>query len=223
MAVQFAQPYRFSEQQLARMAQAGVVPEHGTSLIEGVPHWSGGPYRFSREAYYRLGELGILSKRDRVERIEGEIIKMTPAGSRHSACVSRLNRFLTPRIGDAIIRYENPLALPQDIDPEPDLAVVRARADDYEDAHPTADDALLVIEVSDSSRRMDLGQKAQWYAEAGIPEYWIVDLVRDKMIVHRDPAAGAYRQVGMYGRGETWVSGALGGLNVPVDIILKPR
>ena len=223
MAVQFAQPYRFSEQQLARMAQAGVVPEYGTELIEGVPYWAGAPVRFSRNAYYRLGELGILSKRDRVERIDGEIIAMTPAGSRHSACVSRLNQFLTPRIGDAIIRYENPLALPQDLDPEPDLAVVRARADHYEDAHPTAEDALLVIEVSDSSRRADLGRKAPWYAEAQIPEYWIVDLTRDRIVVHRDPASGVYRQVQTYGRGETWTSAALRGVSVPVDVILSPR
>jgi Uma2 family endonuclease len=223
MAVQFAQPYRFSEQQLARMAQAGVVPEHGTALIDGVPYWAGAPVRFSRDAYYRLGELGILSKRDRVERIDGEIIAMTPAGSRHSACVSRLNQYLTPRIGDAIIRYENPLALPQDLDPEPDLAVVRARADDYEDAHPTAEDALLVIEVSDSSSRSDFGQKAQWYAEARIPEYWIVDLKRNKIVVHQDPASGAYSQVQTYGRGETWTSAALGGVSIPVDVILKPR
>jgi Uma2 family endonuclease len=222
MAVQFAQPYRFSEPQLARMAQAGVVPEHGTQLIDGVPYWAGAPVRFSRDAYYRLGELGILSKRDRVERIDGEIIAMTPAGSSHSACVSRLNQFLTPRIGDAIIRYENPLALPQDRDPEPDLAVVRARADHYEDAHPTAEDALLVIEVSDSSRRSDLGLKAQWYAEAEIPEYWIVDLRRDKVVVHQLPLGGTYSDVRMYGRRQVWTSSALRGLDVPVDAILKP-
>ena len=210
MAVQFAQPYRFNEQQLARMAEAGVVPGDGTVLIEGVPYRAGAPVRFSRDAYYRLGELGILSKRDRVERIDGEIIAMTPAGSRHSACVSRLNQFLTPRIGDAIIRYENPLALPQDLDPEPDLAIVRARADHYENAHPAAEDALLVIEVSSSSRRSDLGIKAQWYAEAEIPEYWIVDLTRDQVVVHQAPASGVYREVQAYGRGEAWTSAAGG-------------
>jgi Uma2 family endonuclease len=223
MAVQFAQPYRFSEQQLARMAQAGVVPEYGTELIDGVPYWAGTPFRFSRDSYYRLGELGILSKRDRVERIDGEIIQMTPAGSRPSACVSRLNQFLTPRVRDAIVRYENPLVMPQEIDPEPDLAVVRARPDHYENAHPTAADALLVIEVADSSRRYDIGQKALWYAEAGIPEYWMVDLTRDGVIVHREPSAGAYRDVRMYGRGESWTSAVLGGFDVPVDAVLKPR
>jgi Uma2 family endonuclease len=223
MAVQFAQPYRFSEQQLARMAQAGIVPEYGTELIDGVPYWAGAPFRFSRDAYYRLGELGILSKRDRVERIHGEIIEMTPIGSHHSACVSRLNGFLTPRVGNAIVRYENPIALPQEIDPEPDLAVVRARDDHYENAHPTAQDALLVIEVSDSTRRFDLGEKARWYAEAGIPEYWMVDLTRSQVIVHQHPAAGEYQDVRKYGYDEAWTSASLGGLSVPVNAILKPR
>lgn len=222
MAVQFAQPYRFSEQQLARMVEAGLVPEWGTTLIDGIPYWAGAPFRFSRDAYYRLGELGILSKRDRVERIDGEIIQMTPAGSRHSACVSRLNEYLAPRIGDAIIRYENPLALPQEIDPEPDLAIVRRRADHYENAHPTAADALLVIEVADSSRRFDLGEKARWYAEAGIPEYWLVDLTHDRIVVHEAPLAGSYRSVHHHGRGEAWTSAALGGLAIPVDVALRP-
>jgi Uma2 family endonuclease len=222
MAVQFAQPYRFSEQQLARMTEAGVVPEHGTVLVDGVPYWAGAPYRFSRAAYYRLGELGILGKRARVERIEGEIIEMAPAGSSHSACVSRLNQFLTPRVRNGIVRSENPLVMPQEIDPEPDVAVVRARPDHYEDAHPTAEDALLVVEVADSSRRYDSGQKAQWYAEAGIPEYWMVDLVRGKVFIHQEPVAGAYRKVRMYERGEHWTSDALEGLQVPVDVILRP-
>ena len=223
MAVQFAQPYRFSEQQLARMTEAGIVPQLGTVLVDGVPYWAGAPYRFSRAAYYRLGELGILGKRDRVERIEGEIIEMAPAGSSHSACVSRLNQFLTPRVGNRIVRSENPLVLPQEIDPEPDLAVVRARADHYEDAHPAAEDALLVIEVADSSRRFDISQKATWYAEAGIPEYWMVDLTRDTVVVHRNPVAGAYCDVRLYGRGESLTSDALEGLQVPIDVILKPR
>lgn len=222
MAVQFARLYRFTDQQFARMAAAGLLPEHGTVLVDGVPYWAGAPFRFSRDAYYRLGELGIVSKRDRVERVDGEIIEMTPIGSRHSACVSRLNGFLTPRVGNAIVRSENPLALPQEIDAEPDLAVVRWRADHYEHVHPTADDALLVVEVADSSRRYDLGQKAQWYAEAGIPEYWIVDLTRDRVFVHQLPSAGAYRERQVFGRGDRWVSAALDGLQIPVDTVLAP-
>src|SRR5215213_4981567 len=164
MAVQFAQSYRFSEQQLARMAAAGVVPRDGLELVDGVPYRSGVPLRFSRDAYYRLGELGVLTKRDRVERIDGEIIEMSPIGPRHSACVTRLARFLAPRVGDAIVRFENPLALPEEYDPQPDIVVVRARADDYESAHPTSDEALLVVEVADSSLQYDRTVKVQRYA-----------------------------------------------------------
>ncbi|HEU0300636.1 MAG TPA: Uma2 family endonuclease [Longimicrobium sp.] len=223
MAVQFAQSYRFSEQQVARMADAGIIPQSGTELIDGVPYWSGAPVRFSRDAFYRLGELGVLTKRDRVERIDGEIIEMSPIGPRHSACVTRLNRFLTPRVGDAIVRFENPLALPEELDPQPDLVVVRPRDDDYEDGHPVSDDALLVIEVADSSLRYDRQIKAEWYAQAGIPEYWLVHLTRNQIAVHQQPRMGEYREVQVYGLGETWTSTALGGLEVPVNAILKRR
>jgi Uma2 family endonuclease len=223
MAVQFAQPYRFTEQQLARMADAGLMPHGETELIDGVPYRAGVPIRFSRAAYYRLGELGVLAKRDRVELIDGEIIEMSPIGSRHAACVSRLNRFLTPRVGNALVRFENPLALPDEYDPQPDVVVVRARDDDYEDAHPTSDDALLVVEVADSSLRYGRTVKVQRYAEAGLPECWLVDLTRNQIVVHQNPVAGEYRNTRTYGAGESWTSSAIPGLKVSADVILKRR
>lgn len=223
MAVQFAQPYRFTEQQFARMAEAGILPRVGTHLVEGVPYRAGAPIRFSRAAFYQLGEFGILGKADRVERVEGEILQMSPIGSRHSACVTRVNRFLTPRVGDALVRFENPIALPQDIDPQPDIAVVRPRDDDYEDSHPTADDALIVIEVADSTVAFDRTVKAQWYAEAEIPEYWLVDLIRRRVIVHQLPVTGEYRDVRVYNPGESWTSAAIAGLEIPVDAFLRRR
>jgi Uma2 family endonuclease len=223
MAVQFAQPYRFSEAQLARMAEAGVVPEWGTTLVDGVPYLGGMPFRFSRDAYYRLGEIGVLTRNDRVELIDGEIIEMSPIDSRHSACVTRLNRAITPHVGDAIIRFENPLALPDEYDPQPDIVVVRASDDDYEEEHPRSEDALLVVEVANSSLRYDRHVKAQRYAEAGIPEYWLVDLRRNQIDIHTDPVAGGYREVHPYGPGDSWSSPALGGARVSVDAILKRR
>jgi Uma2 family endonuclease len=80
-----------------------------------------------------------------------------------------------------------------------------------------------VIEVSDSSIRYDRHVKSVRYAEAGIPEYWLVDLTRDKIVVHQRPAAGAYQDVQSYGSGEAWVSAASGGISIPVNAILKPR
>jgi Uma2 family endonuclease len=223
MAVQFAQPYRFSEQQLARMAQAGVVPEHGTELIDGVPYWAATPFRFSGEEYSRLGELGVLCGEDRVELIDGEVIAMNPEGSRHFACVARLIRFLTPRVGEALLTAKGSLSLPDQTWPMPDVMVLRPSEHDYESGNPTREDALVVIEVSDTTLAFDRNVKSVRYAEGSIPEYWMVDLTRDKIVIHQQPAAGAYRNVRMYGRGERWTSSVLGGLSVPVDVILKPR
>jgi hypothetical protein len=80
MAVHFAQPYRFSEQQLARMAEAGLVPEWGTTLIDGIPYWTGSPIGFSNDDYQRLGETGVIVPDERVELIDGEVIQMAPVG-----------------------------------------------------------------------------------------------------------------------------------------------
>lgn len=223
MAVQFAQPYRFNEQQFARMAAAGVVPEWATELIDGVPYQAGSPFRFSSADYFHLGELGVFLEGDRVELIDGEIIQMSPEGTRHFACVTRLLRLLGPLVGDAIVGSHGSLFLPDEYRPMPDVMVLRPNESDYEDAHPTHEEALLVIEVSDSSIRYDRHVKSVRYAEAEIPEYWLVDLTRDQVIVHQQPAAGAYHDVQTYGRGEAWTSAVLGSASLAVNSVLKPR
>lgn len=221
MAVQFAQPYRFSEQQLARMAQAGVVPEHGTVLIDGVPYRAGSPFRFSSEDYFRLDELGVLREGDRVELVEGEVIEMSPEGSRHSACIRRLIRYLSIRVGEAIIGAQDSLSLPDGYWPKPDVMVLRPDAEEYENVSATFRDALVVVEVANSSVHHDRFFKALRYAEAEIPEYWLVDLTRDVITVHLCPVEGAYSDVRAYAVGDEWVSAALDGLRIPVNAIIK--
>jgi Uma2 family endonuclease len=223
MAVQFAQPYRFSEQQLARMAAAGIVPEYGTQLVDGVPYWAGTPVRFSSDDYFRLAEIGVLRPNERVELIDGDVVAMSPEGTRHFACVSRLMRLLTLHAGESLVVSHGTLFLPDQYRPMPDVMVLRPSETDYEDAHPTHADALVVVEVADSSERYDRIVKIERYAEAGIPEYWLVDLTRDTITVHGNPAAGEYRDLQTYSRGDEWFSAALGGPLIPVDAILKPR
>lgn len=152
--------------------------------------------RFTVEEYHRMGEAGILREDDRVELLKGEIIQMAPIGSRHAACVSRLGDWLAKRLPDtAAVRIQNPIRLPPRSEPEPDLVVVRRRDDFYATAHPGPGDIFLLIEVADTSLEHDRDVKLPLYAAAGIPEVWIVDLERRRVLVYRQPAGASYRQV----------------------------
>src|SRR5215213_2616702 len=157
MAVQFVQPYRFTEEQYRRMAEIGVIPEHGTELIDGVVVEGTRPFLFSSEDYFRLGEEGILDEDDRVELFDGEIIAMSPISGRHSKCVARLIKLLGPRVGDGELRIQDVLHLRKGREPQPDAAIYRLRDDEDgdDDNQPTAADALLVVEVADSSLLFD--------------------------------------------------------------------
>ena len=148
--------------------------------------------RWSREDYYRLAEEGWFEGQ-RVQLIDGEIIEIPPQGHEHAKALFVLRRFLESVFpGDFWIREEKPLNVGRRSDPEPDLAAVPGLPSAYKD-HPTT--ALIVIEVADSSLRLDR-RKAGLYASAQIPEYWIVNLPERKLEVQRapvqDPAAGSF-------------------------------
>ena len=143
------------------------------------------PFRFSREQYFRLGELGFFDGK-RVERIRGEIVEMSPINWPHVVGCRKTGQLLEAAFAGIgwVSRYEQPIAL-ADSDPQPDLMVAAGRFEDYTD-HPTT--ALLVVEVADSTVDRDTTEKAELYAEAGIPEYWVLDLNARQLIVFRDPA-----------------------------------
>lgn len=223
MAVQFVRPYRFSGPQQVQMAVTGIVAPAGASFVEGVPYAAGSPLRFSSDDFFRLGEIGIFNEGDRVELVDGEIIQMAPVGSGHSACVHRLVRHLTSRVGQAVVRGQDVLVLPNGYNPYPDVLVARPHDDDYESGHPTHEDALVVVEVAASSLRYDRRVKLEWYAQAAIPEYWLVDLRKKLVTIHQHPVAGEYHQQQVYGRGDSWISAALGGLQMPVDVLFRRR
>ena len=158
--------------------------------------------RFTIEEYHRMAETGILGHDDRVELIDGEIVEMSPIASRHSACVARLTHVFFKVVGSrALVWSQAPCVLPPYSEPEPDIMLLRPRADFYEQAHPRPADILLVVEVSDSSLDYDRGVKLRLYARAGIPEAWIVDVAGEVVEVHREPAATGYRDVRRARRG----------------------
>jgi len=150
-------------------------------------------HRLTVADYYRMGEAGIFAPDARVELIEGEVIDMAPIGSRHAATVTRLNRAVSSAVGaSAIVSVQNPLRLSESSQPEPDLMLLKPRADFYASAHPTAVDVLLLIEVADTSARYDHEIKLPLYARHGVPEVWIVDLAARQVRCFRAPAGDAY-------------------------------
>jgi Uma2 family endonuclease len=145
------------------------------------------------EEYYRMAEVGLLAPEARVELIEGEIIDMVPIGSRHNRAVTHLTRVLTLAVGDlAIVQPQGPVRLGPRSEPEPDIAVLAPRADEYGAEHPSASEVLLLIEVSDSTLHHDLEVKVPLYARNGIHEVWIVDLQNSAMHFYGRPEAGNY-------------------------------
>ena len=142
----------------------------------------------SVDAFHRMGETGILGPQDRVELIDGEIIDMSPIGVLHAAIVDVLARHFGRRAGELVfVRCQNPLRLDDISEPEPDIAILRPRADFYMTAHPGAADVLLVIEVADTSLAYDLGTKVPLYARHGIPEVWVIDAATRHTRVFRRP------------------------------------
>lgn len=152
--------------------------------------------RFTRKEYHRMAEVGILRTRDRVELIRGEIVEMTPIGPRHSAFVNNLNRLLSRRLPEHVtVSVQNPLPLSDDNEPQPDVVVLDDRLVPYKNREPSVEDALLVIEVAETSLAFDRSTKARLYAEAGIPEYWVVDCAAETIEIHRGPTDAGYRDV----------------------------
>ena len=153
-------------------------------------------HRFTVVDYHKMAEAGILGEDDRVELIEGEIVDMTPISRRHQACVDRLNELFVRGLGEqVIVRVQGSIRLNDRSEPQPDLVLLRRRADFYRDTDAAPEDVLLIIEVADTSLPYDQGIKAPLYARAGIPELWLVDLNGPSITVHREPGPAGYRSV----------------------------
>jgi Uma2 family endonuclease len=159
---------------------------------------------FTVDEYYSMAEAGILGPEDRVELIAGEIFQMSPLGNRHVGCVNRGNRlFITAFVGRAVVNIQNPVQLNNNTEPEPDIALLKFRSDDYAGKKVRAEDVLLIVEVSDTTLRFDRNVKLPLYALAGIPETWIENLENDELLVYRDPEGNGYRTAFTLHRGDS--------------------
>jgi Uma2 family endonuclease len=148
--------------------------------------------RISVERYQKMVAAGVLTRDDRVELIEGDILDRAPIGSRHAALSVRLTKLFVRGVGDAAeVSVGGPIDLGEFSEPQPDLSLLRPRAD-YTTRIPQPADALLVVEISDTTLVFDRTTKLALYAGAGIEEYWIVDVVGERIAMYRGPMANGY-------------------------------
>ena len=162
-------------------------------LLEGFAELK---HRISVDAYHRMAEAGAFTPDARIELIEGEIFDMAPIGKSHASIVDRLNRMLVLAAGDlAIVRVQGPVLMGDHSEPEPDLALLRPRADFYREVAPAAADVLLIVEVSDTTQRYDRRVKVPLYARHGVPEVWVIDLENRLVHFHRKPSGDGYADI----------------------------
>ena len=160
--------------------------------------------KFTVEEYEKMTTQGIIKPDEKVELIRGEIIKMSPMGTRHASSVDRLIQLFYQKLGQKIIlRVQNPIRLNNNSQPEPDLSLLIPRSDFYVAAYPCPQDIYLIIEVSDSTLDYDRYTKIPLYAEANIKEVWIINLKEECLEVYRHPLHDSYQAIQKYYRGES--------------------
>lgn len=168
-----------------------------------------------------MAEAGVLTEDDRVELLDGQIVRMSPIGRPHSSTVARLHTLLVLRFGKrATVWGQNPIVLDRWSEPQPDLCLLAARTDFYAAADARPRDVLLAIEVMASSRSYDRTLKLPLYAKAELREVWLVDLRNETVDVHRRPALRGYREERRYRRGHAIVPLAFPRVRIRVNEIL---
>lgn len=159
---------------------------------------------FTVTDYHKMVDAGILTAEDRVELIEGEILKMSPIKSEHASVVDLLaEELISQLVKKAIVRIQNPVHLNDYSEPEPDVVIAKYRKDRYKNAHPRAEGLYLIIEVADSSLDHDRDVKAPLYAKAGVAVYWIINLPDQQVEVFQKPIRGQYTSKSIHFPGET--------------------
>ena len=182
--------------------------------------------RWTRHEYERMGETGILAPDERVELLDGEIVRVTPQGRRHARAIRAAEEALRAVFRQGYdVQVQLPLALDALSEPEPDVSVVPGSWRDYDTEHPES--PVLVVEVADATLAFDRDEKASLYVRAGVADYWIVNLPARRLEVYRDPApepaarhGWAYQSVQLFSPGEQVSPAALPEAFVSVDDLL---
>jgi len=179
-------------------------------------------WRFSVAEYHQLIAAGIFGEDDRVELIGGDLVMMSPIGSKHAGQVNWLTNLLIQKtLGRAVVAVQNPVQLDDISEPQPDLAVLDPRDDFYSRSNPTPADVLLLIEVSDSTAGYDRDVKVRAYARAGIIETWLVDLTAGWLEVYREPSPAGYKLLRKALSGETVSPLAFPDVQIAIDDVIR--
>jgi Uma2 family endonuclease len=177
--------------------------------------------KLTADEYERMGETGIFHEDDRIELLDGELYEMPPIGDGHIGKLNRTTSLFLRRLGDrAVISPQNPIRLSDYSEPQPDIAVLKPRADYYETGKARPDDVLLLIEIAESSLDYDRQTKLPRYAADGIIEVWIVNLVAEQVEVYRAPSGEAYTVSSVHRRGDSLSPLAFPDLIIRVEEIL---
>jgi len=148
---------------------------------------------FTTDDFSKMHEAGIIGPDERVELVDGEIIKLNP-GKRHVACTMRASRFFIEAFGPrACVSIQNPIVLDIYNEPKPDVVILKPREDFYASTEPAPEHSFFVVEISDTTLAMDRKRKLPKYARLGVPEYWIEDVKNQLLHVYRDPLGNEYR------------------------------
>ena len=152
-------------------------------------------WQFTVADFTRMAEVGIFAEDDRVELIDGEVRAMSPIGPRHAEIVKRLNTLIGRQVADlAIMSVQDPIQLTDYTEPQPDIAVLRIREDFYAQAHPLPADVFVVVEVAETSLEYDREEKVPCYAQARVPEVWLIDVERETGTHYTQPDGTRYRR-----------------------------
>jgi len=182
--------------------------------------------RFTRAEYERLIDLGVFQPGEDIELIGGELMVAEPQGAPHYTAIRKTAKALEVAFGPGWeVRTEGPIGLDDESEPEPDVAVVPGAPDDYARAHPSR--PALTVEVAESSLALDRQRKGSLYARAGLPDYWVLNLVDRVLEVYREPAPDSAAPFGWrYGRSEVFEASArvtplaAPGSSIPVSQLL---
>ena len=209
--------YKFSDSQQLALVHAGLLPSDLSRKSRPLVS-----RKFSVDEYMGMVDIGVLSKDDRVELVDGVIVEMAPIGKPHGARISIVLQALMDIVPRNIMKYsQSTIRLDDGSGPEPDIALLTPLASMDRENIPGPEDILLVIEIADSSLRADRNQKARRYAASGIPELWIFVLETDEVEVCRQPTPEGYADVQVYHRGDTLTIQELPDVRIAVGELLQ--